>query len=231
MLLRASSSDRRSRAGPRRASETTSGSAYPSVKVVWVRSVPRKPFNTLVARSRSAVLGAPEIGGGDGLGLGLPSGSPSPWSPSVPSPVSVRRRSGPSDNGGLPCAKSCNASSTAGSTTQVTGALPAEEPKSASRERRPSGAVSCTQRDGPLRLPSAARRARSRNGSTTDRGTVRCRASSLGMSGMNVRARPSATRSRPSLVVPSACTPNQYTPGAPLIGRSSACTRTVKFFR
>ena len=127
------------------------------------------------------------------------------------SPASSCRRGAPDPTtaGGCPGRSPSSASSTAGSTTQVRGTSPADEPKSASRDRRPSGAVRCTQRVGPLRLPSAARRARSRTGSTTDSGTVCSRASDFGTNGMNVRARPSASRSRPSGLVPRACTPIQ----------------------
>ncbi len=89
------------------------------------------------------------------------------------------------------------------------GAFPDEAPKSARRVSRPFGPVSPAHLVGPLRLPSGARRARSRIGTTMDTGTVLLAACSGVTSGMKVRARPSATRSRPASVAPRAWTPIQ----------------------
>ena len=86
--------------------------------------------------------------------------------------------------------------------------------------------VSSAQRWGTLRLPSAARRARSRRGSTSETSTL-LRAWARVTSGMNVRARPSAMASRPAALVPSACTPIQYTPGAPEMLSEDRGTRIV----
>ena len=174
MLRAERSSARRSRLGPRRARAATSGSAYPRVSVVLVRRLVRNVSSTASARARCLLVGHARDRSRARRGRGAAVGRV--VVPVVRSSSAARRRSEPRDSGGLPRPKSWSASSTAGSSSQVTGAPPAEAAKSASRARRPSGSVRFTQRAGPFRLPSEARRARSRSGSTTDSGTVRRRA-------------------------------------------------------
>ena len=196
---------RLSRLGRRRVSEAASGSAYPRASTSWERAAPRKVSRTVVAPGLLGLAGHLRQRcrgrGRRGRGRGLVAG-PRVAAPSV-------RTAEPRETGGLPWPKSSRASSTAGSTSQETLWVGAVAPKSASRVSRPSGPVRPTQRAGPFRLPSAARRARSRSGSTTETGTVRVRARSAVTRGMKVRARPSATRSRPSGLAPRACTPIQ----------------------
>ena len=132
MLRSESSSARRRRLGPLRASAATSGSAYPRTRVVFLRRVVRNDSSTASARARCSSSGTPVTGAGLGEGAGLLSGA-------LSSPSSDRGVSEPRESGGLPRPKSRSASRTAGSSSQVTGAAPAEAAKSANRARRPSG--------------------------------------------------------------------------------------------
>jgi hypothetical protein len=119
--------------------------------------------------------------------------------------------SGPLSSGGLPAATDRAASRTAGSTTQVSGAV-AFAVRDSSRSRRPSGASRRSQPATPVKRAAPARCAGWRNGTSSairvcDRSPAAL--ASGGSSGMKVRARPSATESRPLSCAPSTCTPTQ----------------------
>ncbi len=119
--------------------------------------------------------------------------SSSASSPSSPSSAAGRA---PSERGGLPSASRRTASSRAGSTSQVTGA-PGAAPKSTSESEPPASESVCGPA-GEVGEPAVGGSWRTARADRHDQRGVDRPASVFGTSGRKVRARPSATSSRPS---------------------------------
>ena len=93
---------------------------------------------------------------------------------------------------------------------------PAASTNSTASRSRPSSFSDRSQASGSESDPSASRPRNRRSGTTSDVRTAPFVDS--GINGRKVRARPSASRSRgTSSLCAIACTPNQYTPGSPVI--------------
>ena len=122
------------------------------------------------------------LGSSDGLGLGVRSG-----------PVVL-----------LPAPSVSAASRTAGSTSMLSGRLPADSARPSRRPRRPESESRSDQASGSVSASRASRRTSWRTGSTTDTETAGRVART---SGRKVRARPATPR--PSSFVARAWTPNQ----------------------
>ncbi len=143
------------------------------------------------------------------LGASVPSEPPSDGdAPSVGWPSSSPAGCCTSTRAGLPWLSLLTASGTAGSTSQVSGREPAATPKSRTEESWPPSSTVSSQASSSATRPSASWRTWCRIG-TTSAVSMGLPRPSGGSYGRKVRARPSATMSRPEALVPRACTPNQ----------------------